>query len=71
MTKVVNSNAIISFRGIILYGMVVGKLPFSTHYTDQYRRQKLLAQIEKGLTVEVHHKEMIAHALSLGQNAFI
>ncbi|KAK3611956.1 hypothetical protein CHS0354_011614 [Potamilus streckersoni] len=43
--------------GIVLYAMVVGTLPFITHYTDQYRRQKLLQQIEKGL-VETHEKEM-------------
>ena len=45
------------YRGVILYGMVVGKLPFSTHYTDQYRRQKLQQQIERGL-VESHQREM-------------
>ncbi|WAR23171.1 KIN1-like protein [Mya arenaria] len=49
--------------GIILYGMLIGKLPFSTHYTDQYRRQKLLVQIEKGLT-ENHFKELALHSLS-------
>ena len=42
---------------MILYSMVIGKLPFTTHYTDQYRRQKLQQQIEKGL-VQSHQKEM-------------
>lgn len=51
--------------GIILYGMVLGKLPFTTHYTDQYRRQKLLGQIEKGIT-EVHIKELSLHNVPHG-----
>ena len=54
------------FSGVIMYAMMVGKLPFTTPYTDQYRRIKLLQQIEKGL-VDEHHKEM-AH-LSLGQRS--
>lgn len=45
-----------------MYAMVVGKLPFTTPYTDQYRRQKLLQQIEKGL-VDQHDREM-AHLTS-------
>ncbi|XP_069126803.1 serine/threonine-protein kinase par-1-like isoform X2 [Argopecten irradians] len=48
--------------GIVLYAIVVGKLPFTTPYTDQYRREKLLQQIEKGLT-EQHNREM-AHITS-------
>ncbi|XP_041358608.1 serine/threonine-protein kinase par-1-like isoform X2 [Gigantopelta aegis] len=43
--------------GVVMYAMMVGKLPFTTPYTDQYRRIKLLQQIEKGL-VDEHHKEM-------------
>uniref|UniRef100_K1QGS6 Protein kinase kin1 n=1 Tax=Magallana gigas TaxID=29159 RepID=K1QGS6_MAGGI len=43
--------------GIITYAMVIGKLPFTTPYTDQYRRQKLLQQVEKGIT-EPQLKEM-------------
>ncbi|XP_013071403.2 serine/threonine-protein kinase par-1-like isoform X2 [Biomphalaria glabrata] len=43
--------------GIVMYAMLVGKLPFTTPYTDQYRRQKLVQQMEKGL-VDVHHQEM-------------
>ena len=55
----------ICFSGIILYGMVIGKLPFTTHYTDQYRRQKLLSQIERGMT-EIHFKELALHGASQG-----
>ncbi|XP_063396452.1 uncharacterized protein LOC134681014 isoform X2 [Mytilus trossulus] len=44
--------------GVIMYAMLVGKLPFTTAYTDQYRRQKLFQQIERGL-VEIHEREMI------------
>ncbi|XP_074641372.1 uncharacterized protein LOC141899118 [Tubulanus polymorphus] len=43
--------------GVIMYALVVGKLPFTTPYTDQYRRQKLIQQIQKGLTPK-HEKEM-------------
>ncbi|KAH9492509.1 hypothetical protein Btru_046294 [Bulinus truncatus] len=43
--------------GIVMYAMLVGKLPFTTPYTDQYRRQKLVQQMEKGL-VEMHDQEM-------------
>ena len=45
--------------------MVIGKLPFTTHYTDQYRRQKLLSQIERGMT-EIHFKELALHGASQG-----
>ncbi|XP_035827337.1 uncharacterized protein LOC101853251 isoform X2 [Aplysia californica] len=44
--------------GVVMYAMLVGKLPFTTPYTDQYRRQKLVQQMEKGL-VEVHNQEMM------------
>ncbi|KAL4236933.1 Serine/threonine-protein kinase [Mactra antiquata] len=50
--------------GIILYCMVIGKLPFHTHYTDQYRRQKLLVQIQRGLT-DIHYKDLALHAISM------
>lgn len=46
--------------------MVIGKLPFHTHYTDQYRRQKLLVQIQRGLT-DIHFKDLALHAISLGK----
>lgn len=48
-----------------MYAMIIGKLPFTTHYTDQYRRLKLLSQIEKGIT-EVHLKELSLHGVSHG-----
>ncbi|CAH1775907.1 unnamed protein product [Owenia fusiformis] len=44
--------------GVIMYALVVGRLPFTTPYTDQYRRQKLLQQINKGLS-QYHEKEMV------------
>ncbi|KAK3710673.1 hypothetical protein RRG08_009710 [Elysia crispata] len=44
--------------GVVMYAMLVGKLPFTTPYTDQYRRQKLVQQMERGL-VEQHKQEMI------------
>ncbi|KAK6178637.1 hypothetical protein SNE40_011167 [Patella caerulea] len=44
--------------GIIIYAMLVGKLPFTTVYTDQYRRIKLLKQIEKGIQQE-QEQEML------------
>lgn len=43
--------------GINMYAIVVGKLPFSTPYSDEYRRHKLLQQIQKGLSTQ-HEKEM-------------
>ncbi|KAL8597844.1 hypothetical protein ACOMHN_061377 [Nucella lapillus] len=43
--------------GIVMYAMMVGRLPFTTPYTDHYRRQKLVQQMEKGLT-ETHTTEM-------------
>ncbi|GFS27860.1 protein kinase kin1, partial [Elysia marginata] len=44
--------------GVVMYAMLVGKLPFTTPYTDQYRRQKLVQQMERGL-VDQHKNEMI------------
>lgn len=42
-----------TIRGVILYGMVVGQLPFVTSRTEHIpspeRRKRLLAQINKGL----------------------
>ena len=38
------------FRGIITYAMVVGALPFRTPYRDEYQRQLMLQQIQKGLS---------------------
>lgn len=52
----------IIFRGIILYGMVTGQLPFVTnrsdHVSSQERRKKLVAQINKGLASS--HRRVIA-----------
>lgn len=48
-------------RGVILYGMVVGQLPFVTvrenNMTSQERRKKLLEQINKGIAPQ-HRKAM-------------
>lgn len=48
-------------RGIILYGMVIGQLPFVTnrgeHVTSQERRKRLVAQINKGLSS--HHRRTL------------
>lgn len=44
--------------GIIFYAMLVGKLPFTTPSSDQFRRRELQQQIEKGL-VNSHFKEMV------------
>ncbi|XP_052833474.1 serine/threonine-protein kinase MARK2 isoform X2 [Octopus bimaculoides] len=44
--------------GIIFYTMLVGKLPFTTPSSDQFRRRELQSQIEKGL-VNCHFKEMM------------
>lgn len=44
-------------RGIIVYGMVVGQLPFTTPYTDHGRKQRLINQIRRGLTPR-HENEM-------------
>lgn len=42
------------YSGIILYGMVLGQLPFATnrdeHFSSQERRKRLVAQINKGLS---------------------
>jgi hypothetical protein len=36
--------------GVIMYSLVTGRLPFWSPYTDHGRKQKLLDQVEKGLT---------------------
>ncbi|XP_070194114.1 uncharacterized protein [Littorina saxatilis] len=43
--------------GIVMYFLMVGHLPFTTPYTDHYRRTKLVQQMQKGLT-EQHSKDM-------------
>lgn len=50
-------------RGVILYGMVVGQLPFVTSRTEHVpspeRRKRLLAQINKGLATS--HRKALAN----------
>lgn len=52
----------INFRGVILYGMVVGQLPFvsarENQVSSQERRKKLLEQINKGLAAP--HRKYLA-----------
>ena len=48
-----------------MYAMLIGHLPFTTPYTDHYRRQKLVQQMEKGLT-DSHSNDMAI--LSQGKN---
>jgi hypothetical protein len=43
--------------GIIMYAMVLGRLPFCTPFKDEYHRQRMLQQIHKGLS-PVHDREM-------------
>ena len=50
-----------------MYAMLVGKLPFLTPYTDQYRRVKLVQQMERGLVEQ--HKTEISH-LTTGRFQF-
>ena len=45
------------FRGIITYAMTIGKLPFFTPFKDEYQRQRMLQQIQKGLS-SYHDREM-------------
>ncbi len=41
----------------MIYGMMVGQLPFTTPYTDHGRKQRLIKQIKNGLTSK-HENEM-------------
>ncbi|KAL8584323.1 hypothetical protein ACOMHN_014742 [Nucella lapillus] len=43
--------------GIVMYAMMMGHLPFTTPYTDHYRRLKLVQQMERGLG-DSHSQEM-------------
>ena len=45
------------FRGVNMYAMLVGKLPFRSPRQGTKKRQKLLEQISAGIT-EHHEKEM-------------
>jgi hypothetical protein len=40
-----------------MYAMVLGHLPFSTPYKDEYQRQRMLQSIQKGLS-GYHDREM-------------
>lgn len=45
------------YRGVNMYAMLVGKLPFRSPRQGTKKRQKLLEQISSGIT-EHHEKEM-------------
>lgn len=51
-----------SYRGIILYGMVLGQLPFVSsrceYASSQERRRQLVAKINKGLSTS--HRKALA-----------
>lgn len=51
------SNIILNYRGVNMYAMLVGKLPFRSPRQGTKKRQKLLEQISSGLS-ESHEKEM-------------
>jgi len=43
--------------GIVVYAMVIGRLPFSSPFKDEYHRQRMLRHIQKGLA-PFHDREM-------------
>ena len=45
------------FSGVIFYAMILGRLPFRTPFKDEYQRQRMLDQIQKGLG-SFHEREM-------------
>lgn len=45
------------FSGVIFYAMILGRLPFRTPFKDEYQRQRMLDQIQKGLG-PFHDREM-------------
>jgi len=45
------------FSGIVVYAMVIGRLPFSSPFKDEYHRQRMLRHIQKGLA-PFHDREM-------------
>lgn len=47
-----------------MYAMILGRLPFSTPFRDEFQRQRMLHQIRKGLSAS-HEQEM--HLLTSGQ----
>lgn len=51
------SNHVFMNRGVNMYAMLVGKLPFRSPRQGGKKRQKLLEQISAGIT-EYHEREM-------------
>jgi hypothetical protein len=45
------------FSGIVMYAMVIGRLPFFSPFKDEYHRQRMLQHIQKGLS-QFHEREM-------------
>lgn len=56
---------VICCSGIIMYAMVLGRLPFCTPFRDEFQRQRMLHQIQKGLSAS-HEQEM--QTLTSGQS---
>lgn len=52
-------------RGIIMYAVILGRMPFSTAMKDEYHRQKLLQAIQRGLS---SHHDLEMQACSTGAN---
>ncbi len=46
--------------------MILGRLPFRTPFKDEYQRQRMLDQIQKGLG-QFHEREMSQGGLSQGK----
>jgi len=46
-----------TYSGIVVYAMVIGRLPFSSPFKDEYHRQRMLRHIQKGLA-PFHDREM-------------
>jgi len=67
MHRIFSNTCVVSCcSGIIMYAMVLGRLPFCTPFKDEYHRQRMLQQIHKGLSA-THDREM--QPLSAGNNA--
>jgi len=43
--------------GIVVYAMLIGRLPFTSPFKDEYHRQRMLRHIQKGLA-PFHDREM-------------
>ena len=46
------------YRGVVMYVMMIGFLPFTTPYTDHYKRIKLVQMMNKGLSSDHHITQM-------------